>query len=286
MATVLTVALSVVSRSISDVSITTQQEESLRAFSAAEAGVEEALVSQVPLGTELNETVSEPGTSAEAEFSASIVGFPNESRDYIYPIEIASGDSATVWLMGHDGNNNLVCGSGGQACFTGSTLEFCWGKDGTTVSGATAPAVEISVLYENAGAYHISRATVDPNSSRRGSNGFGAPDAANSSGACTVGAQEFVARERVNLNSIGIPAGVTGSAGAMKLVKVRMLYNTDQTQTLAVRSQGNNLPAQGKKIDSEGQAGESTRRVEVYALYPDVPSIFDSAIFSATGITK
>jgi Tfp pilus assembly protein PilX len=44
MAVVLTLVLSIVSRSVTDVSITKRDEESLRAFSAAEAGVEQALL--------------------------------------------------------------------------------------------------------------------------------------------------------------------------------------------------------------------------------------------------
>jgi Tfp pilus assembly protein PilX len=41
---ILTVVLSVTSRSVTDVTVTTYEEDALRAFSAAEAGVETALL--------------------------------------------------------------------------------------------------------------------------------------------------------------------------------------------------------------------------------------------------
>ena len=46
-----TVVLSLVSRTVTDVAITTKEKDSSRAFSAAEAGVEEALVGGPTSGT-------------------------------------------------------------------------------------------------------------------------------------------------------------------------------------------------------------------------------------------
>src|SRR3982751_4984015 len=98
---VLTVALSVVARSITDVSTTTKDEESLRAFSAAEAGVEQVLknpiaslpVDQTPQVTQIGNTVT--------NYSASLTSFPEVPTQYLYPVELQSGDSATVWLSAH-----------------------------------------------------------------------------------------------------------------------------------------------------------------------------------------
>ena len=44
LAVTLTVVLSVVSRSVTDITVSTYEEDALRAFSAAEAGIEEALL--------------------------------------------------------------------------------------------------------------------------------------------------------------------------------------------------------------------------------------------------
>ena len=46
------------------------------------------------------------------------------------------------------------------------------------------------------------------------------------------------------------------------------------------------LPSQGTLIDSLGEAGETSRRVNVFESYPEPPFIFDSAIYSAGDITK
>lgn len=64
MAVVLTIVLSILSRSVTDIAVTSRDEEALRAFSAAEAGVEQALVAGG--GT---------GTVGNATFNANVSGF-------------------------------------------------------------------------------------------------------------------------------------------------------------------------------------------------------------------
>jgi hypothetical protein len=91
------------------------------------------------------------------------------------------------------------------------------------------------------------------------------------------------------LASLGIPAGVRSTQNGLQFVKVRMLYNSAETHTVGISTQyaGNSdLPSQGVKITSTGTSGTSNRKIDVFQGYGELPSVFDSAIFSLGGISK
>src|SRR3989344_7650033 len=125
MAVIATVVLSISSRSISEVTISSREDESVRAFSAAEAGIEQALVSvsvtedplEIPdLTGQLNVTGS-LGTQEEvSNYQAEVSAFPNNTNEFIYPLELLSGESATIWLLTKDGDDLLSC-STSAPCF-------------------------------------------------------------------------------------------------------------------------------------------------------------------------
>ena len=284
---IVTVVLSVVSRSVIDVRTTSKQEESVRAFSAAEAGVEKALVTG-----SVGSVITDSGELQSANYSANVTNFAQGQPRFVHPKELISGDSATIWFVSHDPNtNSLVCNPPTSPCFTGNSMRICWGNAGTSGSTATTPAIEVSVLYDptangNYSDVAVARATYDPNSSRRGSNSFAAPSA----GTCTIDGVTFPFQATVNLGAGGlnIPASAYGSQNGLQLAKLRLLYNTGIAHSVGidVSATGSNLPGQGRRVVSTGTSGESTRRVEVFTLFSDAPSIFDSVVFSPAGITK
>ena len=96
MAVVLTLVLSIVSRSVTDVSITTKDEESLRAFSAAEAGVEQLLIGG-----------SGSGEFPNSSYTAQVYDIGN-SEYYFFPNQLKSGDVVTLWFVEHDDQGNLT----------------------------------------------------------------------------------------------------------------------------------------------------------------------------------
>jgi len=273
MAVVATLVLSVVSRSITDIAVTTQDEQSLRAFSAAEAGVEKAIVDGLAIGLGSSGTV---GEATEAEFSSEVGEFPENKRSFIYPTELASGDTATVWLAEHD--SEQISGDRG---FTGQTFRLCWGKAG--VSGAE-PAIEVSVFYDEGPELRVARVAYDSSSTRRGENNFSSPAG---SGKCTIGEREFGFDSLVDLGSMGIRSRVFNDPGKLKMARVRMLYNTDG-EPLGAVSEGSssNFPVQGKLIESTGSSGDAQRKVEFVNLFSEPPAIFDSAIFSDINLIK
>lgn len=279
MAVVLTVVLSILSRSITDISVTSQEEDALRAFSAAEAGIERALI----IGSDIGTT-----QLGDAEFSASVTSFASGDKNFSYPVNVYSGDSITTWFVGHDDDGDLIC-SAEKPCFTGDTLKVCWGKQGTSPSDSATPAIELTLFYtETPGNYStakIARAAYDPNSSRIGSNNFASPD----SGTCTIGSDSFEFFKTVDLTSLGIPAGVLSSENGLQFARVRMFYNSAISHPVGVDVDfaGNSLlPAQGLNIEASGTSGTANRKIQVFRSFGEPPPVFDSVVFAPGGIVK
>lgn len=270
---VLTLVLFILSRTITDISTSTISENSARAFSAAEAGIEKALV--IGAGSS--------GTIGDANFSSQVSSFAEGLKSVNYPVDLLAGESARFWFVSHDSNGGLTCGAG-KPCFSGDRIKVCWGKPGTSADNSYTPAIEVSVFYNNSGV-RIGRVAYDPNASRRSQNFFAAPDA----GSCVIEGVNYAFGKTINFADLSIPSSVYAVDNGLILVQVRMLYNSDKNQSLGldVNFPGNDtLPSQGVLISSTGSAGEANRRVEVFQSFGTIPSIFDSVVYSEAGITK
>ncbi|MBI3443677.1 hypothetical protein HY008_03320 [Candidatus Woesebacteria bacterium] len=281
MSIILTVILSILGRSITDVTITFKEEEALRAFSAAEAGVERALQ------TGLYQTGSFEGAS----FQGSVSGIQENSATFVYPSDVPSGDSATVWFVSHDDvTEALTCS--GKPCFTGSGMKVCWGTLGTSSSSLTAPAIELTVVYDttqggvNSGDFssiRLARATRDPyigGDGTRNINRF--TDVTPAS--CTIASRNYAFSETFNLGALSIPC--LGTAGCLINAKVRVLYNNTPAPLGFDVTGFGLLPSQGKRIESVGTSGDARRKIEVSKFFSELPPIFDSAVFGQGGIIK
>lgn len=272
LAVVLTVVLFLISRSITDIAISTKEEDSLRAFSAAEAGVERALIIGSDTGTL---------TIDNATFSADVTSFAQGSDSVLYPFTLKSGEYATFWFVGHNTNGSLGCGT--ESCFRGQTMKLCWGEPGTANSNAQTPAAEVTVVYAStAGDYstlRTKRVAVDPNVGR--SNNFSDPDTT-----CTIDGQNFAFARNINFNTLGITN--YGTNNVLQFATVRMLYNTTTPHRVGidVSATSFDLPSQGLKVNSLGSYSNSNRRIEAYQLHPVAPAIFNSVVFSGSGVTK
>lgn len=270
MSVVLTVALSIVSRSITDISNSAREEDSTRAFSAAESGIERALI------------VGNTGSQnlGDATFNATITA-GTASTSFVHPVAVASGDALTFWFLNHDAAGVPTCT--GNSCFTGNNLRVCWGNTGS----ADIPAAEVSILYTTTpGSYAQTRevkVSYDPSAIRRASNNFAAPDA----GTCTIGTKSFPYQKNIDLTTaFGAPAPIPNPIlqGTLLFSRVKLLYNTT-AQEVGVSSTAN-LPPQANTIDSLGAAGGANRKLQVSQIFGDVPPIFGNLIYSGTAVTK
>jgi len=274
---VLTLVLFILARSVTDIAVSSRQEESVRAFSAAEAGIERALV----VGSGFGST-----DIGNASYTTSVTEFALGETEINFPSPISSGDTVTTWFVSHDSNGNLTCS--GLPCFTGDTMKVCWGNPGISSDSTTAPAIEVSVYYEstpgNLATIKIGRVTADPNSGRRSSNSFSSDDG----GTCEISGQRYQFQKVITFASLGIPAGSYGVENGLQLAQIRMLYNADYPHFagVSVNFPGNStLPSQGMKIDSTGVAGSSNRREVLYQGWPEFP-FASNAILVPSGITK
>jgi hypothetical protein len=267
MAVVLTIVLSILSRSVTDVAVTSSQEDSQKAFSAAEAGIESSLFSGLASG----------GTfENNAEYTTGVSDYGLGETEFVYPSSLISGEIGTIWFVGHDENGNLSC-TGGD-CFAGTVMKVCWGTDPVVI-----PAIEVSIYYTSTpGDYatvKVARGTADPDSARRTSNNFAAANV----GSFSVAGEPFKYCKNYSFDDYNI--SVTGP-NVLQFALVRMLYNTSNVEKFGVVMTGGTLPSQGMRAESVGTAGEATRKVEVFRGYSEMSPIFQGAIFNLGGLTK
>lgn len=253
---VLIIVLFIMSRSITDISLSTKDGDSLRAFSAAEAGVERALV----IG-------NSSGTLDSANFDAVVTDFASGADQVTYPIALKSGENATFWFKRE-----------GEAIeFDGSSVRFCWGNPDTQSADGETPALEVTFYYttvpDDMTTLEVARAVYDPNVARTTANRF---DTALVS-SCVIGSDNFA-----------FQANVSVPTGSLEYATAKILYNTTVAHKVGINvaSTGSLLPSQGEKVESAGSFGDSNRRIEVYQLHPETPPIFANAIFSSSGIVK
>ncbi len=273
MAVALTIGLAVTSRTVTDVEISGKTEEAARAFSAAEAGIEEALVSAIvgPFGDELSEGVGYTGLKTNL----------GEGNEYLFPKESASSgdDIRTLWLANY---NDL------SKKYDYDRVQIFWGNPGASPE----PALEVIIYYGNVSSnnyrvirYALDNTTRDPDNyfCRRGD--LGTPRCNGvidfQQGASILG-QTILYSTTLDLS----PALVPGNA--LLFARLRFLYNND-VQVLGVAKAGSGLtgfPSQGVKIESTGTAGTSNRKVEVIRMHPAPPGIFDFLLYSSGDLSK
>jgi hypothetical protein len=256
-----TIALSLIGRSVSDVSMSRNVEESARAFSAAEAGIEEAL------RTNAQQTnVSYGG----AGYSSSIAVIGDSTGVYTLPT-ISVGQADTVWLVAHNALNVLDL-SQSPYYYPNSTIDICWAH------ATPEPALEVVIYYMSGANYYVNRGVYDPGDVKNPPNNFsGVTDSGNIDGGC--GGMQNVYRQRVT-----IPTGV----GVIPLfMRIRPYYG-NATVSIAPLG-GDKLPTQGFEVSSVGctqitqegcTEGGVTRKIVVRRQYPGAATIFDYSIYS------
>ena len=244
----LTAGLSLVARTTTDISISQKETESNKAFEAAEAGVEEALKKLAEGGEE--NTIYVPDLGSGASVAVEISDIP-VSKPAIRSLR--SGEAATFWLNSFnlDGEDFP---SGSKFLWSGD-LKICW--DDSSVNDK----VEIIVYYYDSTNYGLDR--------YYGGGGSSVSCSADSSGDFKWGRKISNLRNKskfVNVRFYG-----TGS-GAVRFV--------------AENSGGSSLPPQGKVINSQGEVGDVSRRIQVIRTWPELPSFFDFVLFSGGTLNK
>ena len=264
MAVVLTIGLSVVSRSVTDIKISQQEEESARALSAAEAGVEEALKS----GSLNPVDVGPVGGTITAYITKSDLG---GQRNFNFGgTKFAAGDTQTLWLANHDSNGNVIAGG-----WSGNTLTVYWGN---SPASSTLPAMEATLVYRvGINSYRQAKYAYDSDFTRAGPgrNGF-----TQSSAGTTLDGVTYAYKATLNTNV---------SPAQIYFLRIKLLYNDNSPQIIAVQvPAGTVVPVQGTCYESTASVPSSgvTRKVRQCEYFKTPPGIFDYVLFSGTNLEK
>lgn len=256
----LTVGLSIAARIVTELRISKQNEESQRAFQAAEAGIQQTLSEKRDFNV---------GLDNNAKFSTEFI---SESREAIVmnnglAVDQASGGD--VWLSDYSQEaNELFRNPMGVTPEnpTGSALdlEILWGSaeqdQCSPGSGEnTAPAIEVTIL------------TGPLDNPKILKNVYEAPGCSRIPGA-TAG------RLTTNNDNKATAQGPTFHYTAeleftpqlrnVLIMKVIPIYNST---IVGLRSGSGLFPPQGAVVTSTGTSGDTVRKVTYYQSYPQIP---------------
>lgn len=263
----LTIGLSLISRTVTDVRISSQIEQSGRAFSAAEAGVENALQS-INSGA-ITPTGSLSINNLEASANYSIRSFGGTSDVLVFK-QTEVNSTQVVWLINHDNGRNIIIPTPpavGPVTYD-SAIDICWGTNPNS-----EPALEISLYYISGGEYKVAKGAYEGIGGR--GNWFESPDSGINNCSGNYRYHKVLTFNSPSPNGFGI----SDSSAVLLALRLKPIY---ASTGLAVHPLGGsfNLPIQGEIIISVGQTGTDTvRKIEVINNYKQMPTLFDFALF-------
>ncbi len=236
----LTVGLSAVSRSITNTNVTTQEANSQKALSAAEAGVEQ-LIKQKNPATLANELSNDSQFSAQA----------NPVEGFQFTLnggnQVLKDDGSDIWLTTYP--------NFGGTPWTG-TLRIFWNNNGgscSTTGTDINPAIEVVYISGNRNTPDMTRTVYDACSSR--GNGFNNPP--------NLSALERTTDGKVFSHAFDL------NISQGYIIRVIPLYANAVMGARVLAGPG--FPSQGHIIDSVGTSGDTKRSVRVFKGYPKIP---------------
>lgn len=242
-----TIGLGIIGRSSTDVSISNRIEESARAFSAAEAGIERALSEgqDIPQGTVLTQGVT---------YQVNVTTLGGVGT-YQFPQKTQLNNVETLWLATYDPTTGTFSDP-----FSGNTIVVCWGQE------TTVPAVVVSVFYQEGTEYKVFRGAYDPSSRSNSFTSVGAPG-----NGCS---QSGVYVQQISLAALETPL----------MMRIAPVYSSAQ---FFVDPGGVALPLQGARVESIGETATGvTRKIVAFQEYKTPPIIFDSVIYTPGSFAK
>ena len=292
----LAIALSIASRSVTDIRQTTTSDESNRAYYAAEAGVENALkkiedgtIGVIPAGGSVQTPINLSSiNNSNAAVTVSNLEIPANTI-FEYPALLNKDDVAQINLMQ---NFNDISTAGdplnrGIGIRSSDTLDIYWDKPGSGLD----PAIEVSIVAcdgapncSNSSAFTISKMVFDPAAAAHGNNfcsavvGAGGPVTTNLGNNIT-----FRYKVSLTLNSNAGCLGNDAVSSSLKpvLARIRVLYSG--SVIVGVGSPANRLPIQGYKVQSLGTTSSGvSRKLVVSRLFPALPAVFDYVLYNGS----
>ena len=253
MVVVLTMGLAVASRSIIGMRTSTEQSESQKALSAAEAGIEQALTETVissedPISGTLDNNATFKRTASLVKGASFNLNGGNI---------VAKDEGFDVWLSDYSTESSLIYSNPWSG-----KLIIRWGEDSS--DACKNAALEIVVLSGEKDNPTLTKYAVDPCGKRAEANSFTS--------------KELASVVEKNGKTYYYASSITINNGF--LARIIPLYYSSSigveggTGTLP-------LPPQGSVIESTGTVNETTRKVTVFRGYPRLPSeLFQYSLFT------
>lgn len=282
----LAIGISVIQRSLSDVSTSSQVDQSARAFSAAEAGIEKAIQADSSFsGASLNNNSTIQGVQRNTG--------PALYQALEYPLSSTS-EMVHIWLADPSADPPAEF-------YDQPDIKIYWGLASAAQGYLETdnPALEVTVTYYETpdvgppsivGGYSQKRFFYDSDPVRRESNGF---NDGNCTDNFTINTSEGNSRSfRCRTTIPDLPADGWPTTSTLMLLRARFLYSK-ASQPFAAQPLGVgcgtdacSLPLQSRTFIATGASGSTQRTVKVFMEDKVVPFYFDYAIFSASEITK
>lgn len=255
MVVALTVGLSLALQTATNLRTSTEEENSQRAFSAAEAGIERVLRTGVGIADERSLGNSSNIKKVEVTDIKGTEVLLNGGNS------VNKDDGVDVWLVAHNAS-----GSADYTTPWSGNLTVNWGRSAGDCSNA---ALELIVISGASVASATStRYAIDPCPARRLANNF-CPKAG---GVCTTLTNPG---DTVAGVSYSYKTTITVTSGY--IVRIVPLY----TGTSLAVAGDSILPLQGKRLDSVGESGDAVRKITFFQGYPRLSSeLFQYAVFS------
>ena len=247
---VMSIGISLSKEVITDVEITRKQEESARAFSAAEAGVDEVFYQWQSSGSIPGEIVINDGT-AEME----TVELGANQTEFTFPTAIEDGDFAVVWLTSHSDIGAIEENAG--FFDSGDQLNVCWGGQA---------AVELILFYNVGGDYRTKRWAYDPQER----SGFADSDDAGCRGLANKASLSYT-----DIEGDEIPI----------FMVVKVFYEEVEVGSEIIAAGDSAFASQGLSVTSVGQVDSSStevvsRRITAFQTWDIPPVVFIEPLFS------
>lgn len=247
-----TVGLSLASRSVVNTKTTVDEQDSQKAFSAAEAGVEQALQ------TQSGNTTKQPLGNNAFITNVSIGQLGGTNSFLMNNGQVVhQDDGGDVWLAAYNADPS-------QITPVNMTIQVYWGDSSSysCTSSTNKAALEVMVLTEPGGAGTTPQIAHYAYDGCSRSNNFTAPDP-------TV--------NNYNFGTVTLKQGVSLAISNGLYARVVPLYSD---AIIGVRATGGSFPSQGKIITSTGAAGVTQRKVSYFQSYASVPTEFFYTLFS------
>lgn len=246
----MTIGLSVATRSLTNVRISSEEQDSQRAFSAAEAGIERAINSSATgsIGSPIQ-------IDSNTEIKALTIGQLSGNQILVNNGTIVSRDDGVdIWMVNHNADgtpNYATTWNGNITIYWGSSSDTC----SATLADNTMAAVEVITLTGSDTAPVSHHYFFDPcttgSPSRSSSNAFDG----------VVSASDWT-----GFRFKGTLSGITNGL----LLRVIPLYADTR---LGIKGSVA-LPVQGTVIESTGSSGEAERKIVTFKGYAKLPTEF------------